>query len=71
MSDSCKHCIVRGDIKACVATPCNTHDSWYAKQLQERIRELEIALDLIANTDPDDGTAWFHQVAEKALEPQR
>ena len=68
MSDSCKHCTVRGDIKACVATPCHTHDSWYAKQLQRRIRELEEALHLIADTDPDDGAAWFHEIADKALE---
>lgn len=30
-------------------------------------RHIE-ALVKIADTDPDSGTAWFHEVAEKALE---
>ena len=28
---------------------------------------LRAALERIANTDPDDGTAWFHSVANAAL----
>ena len=60
MTDSCKHCTVRGDIKLCVTTPCNTHVSWYAQQQQaeiERLRELlrETTEDLsysIANAYP-------------------
>ena len=78
MIDSCKHCIVRGDIKACVTTPCNTHDSWYAKQLQGRIRELESALKWLLwlhNDDPHGttaewGEAWVH-ATELVKEPPR
>lgn len=34
--------------------------------LQKRVAELEAALDRIADTDPDEGTAWFHEVARAA-----
>jgi len=40
MSDSCKHCTVRGDIALCRITPCHTHDSWYAQQQQDEIERL-------------------------------
>lgn len=35
--------------------------------LLNRIAELEAALERIADTDPDEGTAWFHEVALAAL----
>lgn len=35
--DQCKECQFRGDIEKCEAASCSKHDSWYAKQLQERI----------------------------------
>ena len=82
MSDSCKHCIVRGDIKACAATPCNTHDSWYAQQLQRRTRKLEALVESSYRegfTDgydddarPQDADAgWEHSEARRELEPPR
>jgi len=36
--------------------------------MQSRTEELEKALDKIANTDPEDGTHWFHEVANTALQ---
>lgn len=35
MTDQCKHCTLRGDIKACKATPCSKHEDWYVVQLQQ------------------------------------
>ena len=35
--------------------------------LRKRIAKLEAALKRIENTDPDEGTAWFHEVARAAL----
>ena len=35
--------------------------------LKRRIAELEAALKRIEDTDPDEGTAWFHEVARAAL----
>jgi hypothetical protein len=32
-----------------------------------RIEALEAALEKIADTDPDDGTQWFHDIANAAL----
>jgi hypothetical protein len=32
------------------------------------IERLRKALELIADTDPDDGADWFHKVARAALE---
>ena len=34
--DTCQHCSQRGDMAGCIATPCNTHDSWFAQQLAAR-----------------------------------
>ena len=36
-------------------------------QQAQRVGELTAALELISNTDPDDGTAWFHEIADAAL----
>ena len=33
-----------------------------------RIEKLETALEKIIDTDPDEGTSWFHDIARKALE---
>lgn len=35
---------------------------------QKRIAKLEAALKRIEDTDPDEGTPWFHEVARAALE---
>jgi septal ring factor EnvC (AmiA/AmiB activator) len=35
------------------------------------IAELEAALERICDTDPDDGTAWFHEVARAALKGEK
>ena len=43
MSDQCKHCTVRGDLKECESQPCTTHESWYVKQLTERAEKVESA----------------------------
>ena len=40
MTDTCKHCTARGDIKMCRTTPCHTHDSWYAQQQDKEIEKL-------------------------------
>lgn len=34
MTDQCMHCTVRGDIDACMKTPCSQHESWYAQRLK-------------------------------------
>lgn len=38
------------------------------EQMGKRITELEAALKRIEDTDPDEGTQWFHEVARAALE---
>ena len=43
----------------------NCQASLEAADLIERLRA---ALEQIADTDPDDGTAWFHSVSRAALE---
>jgi hypothetical protein len=37
------------------------------EQLQAEIEKLRAALRKIADTDPDEGTSWFHDVANAAL----
>ena len=44
MSDQCGYCTVRGDLKECESQPCTTHDSWYVKQLTDRVEKSEAKL---------------------------
>jgi hypothetical protein len=47
---------------------------WYSANAETvteaaaEIERLRAALERIVDTDPDDGTAWFHNVARAALE---
>ena len=41
MTDQCKNCTVRGDLKACLVTECFQHENWYAIEQQKRISLLE------------------------------
>ena len=56
MSDTCKYCTARGDIKMCRATPCHTHDSWYAQQQDDEIERLEKLLEQIASLSHSGGS---------------
>lgn len=40
--DACLHCSVRGNLNDCRNTPCNQHESWYAKQLAKEIDRLAL-----------------------------
>ena len=47
-----------------------TDGTWKLKSivaLEARIAKLEAALKRIEDTDPDEGTPWFHEVARAAL----
>ncbi len=48
MTDQCRPCELKGDIKKCLAAECFHHENWYAKQQQERIDELQDTLTQIA-----------------------
>ena len=39
--DLCNECSAKGNIEKCVATTCSKHESWYAVQLQEQIKQLQ------------------------------
>ena len=41
MTDQCKHCTLRGDIKMCKATECFHHENWYAVQQKSEIDQLK------------------------------
>jgi predicted RNase H-like nuclease (RuvC/YqgF family) len=41
MTDQCKHCSLRGDLKTCKETECSHHENWYAIKQQELINKLE------------------------------
>ncbi len=41
MTDSCEHCVVKGDVEICKKTGCPTVNSWIVKELLKRIKELE------------------------------
>ena len=35
--DQCTHCTVKGDLAACMSTPCGYHDLWIVGELREII----------------------------------
>ena len=47
MTDQCKHCDLRGDLKKCKSTDCFQHESWYAVEQQKVIEQLEAKIDAI------------------------
>ena len=54
-------------VKTCIALKERNDALKERDQQAQRIGELTAALELISNTDPDDGTAWFHGIADAAL----
>lgn len=42
-----------------------------AQQLRDENAMLRQALERIADTDPDEGTQWFHDVARTVLEKHK
>jgi len=38
--DECKHCTLRGNLKACKEVKCPAQNSWYAKEQQKHIYSL-------------------------------
>ena len=40
MPDQCKYCIVRGDYKKCLKTPCSKHESWIDIERMDRIKQM-------------------------------
>jgi len=44
-SQYCTHCMRKGDIKACKATECFAHESWYALEMIAENAKLVEALE--------------------------
>lgn len=40
MTDQCRHCQLRGNLKACMAIECSKHEDWYPQQLQQQNDKL-------------------------------
>lgn len=51
MTGQCKHCTLRGDIKACKAEPCSKHEDWYAVQLQQENAALKAELEAVKESN--------------------
>lgn len=67
--DECLHCTVRGDFDQCLATACNTHESWAFKQALSLIDRLDADIPSIlegikpTSFEPDVKTALIEAVA--------
>ena len=59
MTDQCKNCSLKGDIKKCLASDCFQHENWYAKEQQKRIEELEEIVNAVAHIGIDFGYGKF------------
>lgn len=44
MTDQCKRCELRGNIKDCLESECYHHENWYAIEQQKEIDRLRNAL---------------------------
>lgn len=71
MSNNCTHCLHKGDIKACKATECHAHESWYALEMIAQNAKLVEALESITNfggtfTGEDAREMWL--IANDALQ---
>jgi hypothetical protein len=55
MTDQCKGCTLRGDIKECEAVECSNHDNWYVVELKKQIAiikdENNVLLSVIRHQD--------------------
>ena len=56
--DECEHCIVRGRIKACLATPCSLHESWMVRELGQLVTD---APKFFATDKSDEKTVWIEK----------
>jgi hypothetical protein len=41
MTDQCKHCTLRGDIKACESVPCFQRENWWAVEKMQEMKQLK------------------------------
>ena len=39
--DQCTHCTAKGDLKTCINTKCNLHESWMVGELRKEIDRLD------------------------------
>jgi len=67
MTDQCKHCTVRGDLRACLAVECFQHESWYAIEQQKRIDKLTAALEEFKKQY--SLSPWIIKQVDDAIEP--
>lgn len=44
--DQCTHCTMRGNLKGCLETTCNQHESWMVRQLKAEHAALKYSLQL-------------------------
>jgi hypothetical protein len=47
MTDQCKHCAIRGDIKECRSETCHQHENWYATHQQKEIDQLKAQVEAL------------------------
>ena len=67
MTDQCKHCSYRGDLKACLAAECFHHENWYAVEQQKLVDELTTALKeikIFAGGSSDNAYAMDSQLSD-------
>ena len=44
MSDQCKNCTLRGDLKLCQITECTQHESWMVVELNKQLKASKAEL---------------------------
>lgn len=74
MSDECRHCTIKGDIRKCKETYCSKHTYWYSQEIAAENRNLEHenailidALGGIIKCDAYDSAGATHVIATDAL----
>jgi hypothetical protein len=50
VTDQCKHCAIRGDIKECRSETCHQHENWYATHQQKENDQLKAQVERMRDT---------------------
>jgi len=66
--DICMNCTVKGDIDACLKTPCSQHNSWFAKTIIAEAEKQEPVAWMTIDSNGEEDDIWYDNPEGKLLE---
>ena len=69
MTDQCKHCILRGNLKECLQQDCSKHEDWVNTELlniiEENNRVLAIVDKIVYACDSDVEKGYVNELKDE------